>query len=131
MSYSASFEGGLNTVTRVFPPGATGTSGNIVGIMPKNGKIVRVRVHGTVAETLSDVRISTRFVDGSNGPAITDTTFDVNFASVNAAFTGVDLPLTTDQAALGLKARQAMTLVIGTGTAIGDLAVVIQFEPRP
>lgn len=128
MSYSAHYEGGLNTISRVFPAGTT--SGHLVGKMPKNGKIVRVRYSGRAAETGLSAVMRARTLDGTGVEILTLST-DISFATVAAAYVGVEATfLSTAQAHRDAKDNQALD-VLFTGTTVGEVLVEVSFEPRP
>lgn len=129
MARSAHYEGGLNTITRVFPVGADGDV--LVGIMPKNGKISRVRFHGTADETDLSAQVFVRDLTGANPTAITTVTdLDAVFNDAATAHAGVEAVL-QNQAARDAKDTQAVTLAITSAVgSVGELGVVVNFEPR-
>lgn len=130
MSYSATYEGGLNTITRVFDAGTT-TGGRIVGIVPKDGKITRVRFHGSDAETDLTAQVFVRAPAGQPATQITPPTdLAAAFTSVAAAHAGVEANL-INQLERDAKAYQSITVLLTTAAgSVGEVAVVVQFEPR-
>lgn len=129
MARSAHYEGGLNTITRVFPAGASGS--NTIGVMPKDGRIVRVRFHGDATESDLVARVAIRNQDGSSAGNITaNTDLDAAFTSADAALAGVDAGL---QGGVLLEAKefQALRVVFTTTSgSVGEIAVLVQFDPR-
>lgn len=123
MSYSASFEGGLNTVHTVIPSGATGQV--LVGAMPKRGKVVRVRVLGNAAQSFS---IQCLHVGLGPGPQDFTAVEAIAWAGVSGARAGDDVTLLAEST----RDLRALRLILAdiTGTLTAAIAVQVDFEPR-
>lgn len=139
MSYSASFEGGLNTITRVIAlgTGAVSSASHVVGAFPKRGKIVRIRYKGLVAVVGTTFTADTVIAppDGSTPSLMLQTApTDIEFDSVAEARIGVEATLNpTLQANRGGLDGQMLIVVLtaaGVTSGPGDLLVEVAFEPR-
>lgn len=129
MARSAHFEGGRNTLTRVFPAGADGA--NIVGVMPKDGKVKVVRVHGDADETDLTAQVRVYAQDGSGPTNITAAhDVDADFTSAQTARAGTEIPI-SDQEAADLLVDQLVEVNFGsTSGSVGEIAVLVGFDPR-